>query len=489
VAQPADHRPGSIPVIFAAAFILLPCLIFVGARLALPGDGTQIVLDFSRANLTGLMVNPLNAPPGGLVSGDIVLTIAERPLESWLAGVLSGHWTTPAGATAEPLLYTASRNGQEQAVTVHLAAFPLSSALADKWGVFLFLIYLQLISLFVFIRRPHLPGARLFLLVSSVAFSNGVVFNLGLQASDLRYSWLVALWLVQAIILDGFILAGLLHLSLVFPWRQTILTRHPAILGWVYLGLWLVYLAYVTLSWGLASTATARFLLLIRGTTVTSIVYFCLVLGSWLQSYRTSPGPVERRQIGWILWGMVMALAPFIGLSLLPALLSVDAPLGANFTLIGVFLCAIPTTCTIAILRERLFDIDIIINRTLVYGALTVTLALVYLVGVALFQQFFRFLTGQDSDLAVIASTLAIATLFTPLRRRIQLTIDRRFYRRKYDAALTLTTFSTTLRNDAYADLDQLSEALIMVVQETMQPTHVSLWLTPSKPRSNSDNL
>ncbi len=149
----------------------------------------------------------------------------------------------------------------------------------------------------------------------------------------------------------------------------------------------------------------------------------------------------------------------------------------AGYVVVISALVGFPISIGIAMVRYRLYDIDFVINRTLVYGALTVVLVAVYFGGIVVLQRIFVALTGQKSTLAVVASTLVIAALFNPLRRRIQSFIDRRFYRRKYDARKTLESFSAKLRDET--DLDALSDDLVGVVRETMQPAHVSLWLRP----------
>jgi hypothetical protein len=148
-----------------------------------------------------------------------------------------------------------------------------------------------------------------------------------------------------------------------------------------------------------------------------------------------------------------------------------------RWTLFGLPWGAMIAAIAIAVLRYRLYDIDVIINRTIVYGSLTATLALLYVGSVVSLQYVFRALTGGGSQLAIVASTLAIAALFNPLRRRIQKLIDRRFYRKKYDAQKTLSAFSKTLREET--DLEALNAELLSVIRETMQPEHVSLWLWP----------
>jgi hypothetical protein len=197
---------------------------------------------------------------------------------------------------------------------------------------------------------------------------------------------------------------------------------------------------------------------------------------------------VERQQLKWLAYAAG-------GLAIVSILLiitiAIDTPRWyewvTNATVV-VLTPGVPIAIGIAILRYRLYDIDLLINRTLVYGSLTVTLVALYFGGIVLLQRLFVVLTGQQSTLAVVASTLLIAALFTPLRRRIQSFIDRRFYRSKYDARKTLEGFSARLREET--DLDALSDELAGVVRETMQPAHVSIWLRPDEaPRRDAQAL
>jgi len=210
---------------------------------------------------------------------------------------------------------------------------------------------------------------------------------------------------------------------------------------------------------------------------VVSVIFTSILLSalSIVVRYRRASG-AERQQLKWFALAAVL-----VGVVITGHLLFLDLLLPEAFLnlLDAVSITVLYVAVGIAILRYRLYDIDIIINRTLVYGSLTVMLALVYFGGVISLQGLLRALTGQGSQLAIVASTLTIAALFNPLRRRIQDFIDRGFYRRKYDAAKTLEAFSAKLRDET--DLDELNSDLVNVVRETVQPAHVSLWLRDPK--------
>jgi len=211
-----------------------------------------------------------------------------------------------------------------------------------------------------------------------------------------------------------------------------------------------------------------------------------------LYRYHAVSSRTERQQTKWIVFGVTMTYLIELGFDLcfglFPSFFSTSSLAKVILIPIGnVVPILIPLSFGFAILRSRLWEIDVIIHRTLVYGTLTVLLAMVYFGGVIGLQSLVHRLTGQvlDSPLVIVGSTLLIYALFQPLRHRIQNTIDRRFYRRKYDAVRTLEAFSADLRNEV--DLNTLTERLRAVVQETMQPTHLSLWLR--KPEASNERV
>lgn len=260
-----------------------------------------------------------------------------------------------------------------------------------------------------------------------------------------------------------------------------------------------------------AWAVTAFGVVFFRGSTLVNLPLAVQVLiplafagtGVFAQIYRYTEvsGPLQRQQTKWAVFGLALAvLGPVVYVLpiVVPSLSQSDAPsilyrrVGFEFftfslvlrlvasTFLAFMLTLFPISFAVAILRYRLWDIDVFINRALVYSALTGTLVVVYLGGVALLQAVLGTLTGQGDQLAIVATTLAIAALFNPLRVRIQATIDRRFYRHRYDAGQALAAFSGTIRDEV--DLENLSRALLGVVDESVQPVHLSVWLR-SAPR------
>jgi hypothetical protein len=228
------------------------------------------------------------------------------------------------------------------------------------------------------------------------------------------------------------------------------------------------------------------------------VLLVCILtsVASLVLRYRRSLGE-GRQQIKWIAFAASVVGFGFVSAMASGLIVVTFAPEswgGANtppfwfdllFTVVLLSFGGVPIAVGIAVLRYRLYDIDVLINRALVYGSLTFLLAATYFGGVVGLQYVFSVLSGQGSTLAVVASTLAIAALFNPLRTRIQAFIDRTFYRRKYDARKTLERFSARLRDET--DLEALNKELVGVVREAMQPAYASLWLRPAPDRRTKE--
>jgi hypothetical protein len=299
--------------------------------------------------------------------------------------------------------------------------------------------------------------------------------NLTLQALPSNLSWLIHS-------LSALGNASLLLCGFIFPDGRYV----PRWTRWIALSM-LVY-------WAVLASFPAIGL---DSSMLSLVIFFSFVLCViviQLYRYHSISTPQQRQQTKWAMYGVSLAVAGNILPRLLYYFVLVRFTGGSSLAyalmvcLIMVSMLAIPYTLAMAILHYRLWDIDIIINRTLVYATLTVTLGLIF-IGLTLGLQFLvRAIIQQNNNITLVASTLAIAALFEPLRRQIQNFIDRRFYRQRYDAAKTIAAFGQIIRNEV--DLNQLTENLVTVVKETMQPAHVSLWLCSlEKPQSRKTRV
>jgi hypothetical protein len=318
-------------------------------------------------------------------------------------------------------------------------------------------------------RRPRDPAARLLFLASIVLVTalNSAPVTLAGLLHPLAYSLTIWLSPWQLVLIPA-----LAHLLLVFPVVKPPVRAHPR------LTVLLLYVVPNVLAWVVAYVSRgdpARVLgRYYEWLGVQVGLTFGLMAVSGVHTLITVREAVARAQMRWVITGLLVG---FVGGSSLWYLGVVFFGFsGVLPILAALFFMLMPVCLAVAILRYRLFDIDILLNRALVYGSLTALLALAYFASVVVLQGVFQIVSGQGgSELVTVLSTLAIAALFSPLRVRVQRAIDRRFYRRRYNAARTLMAFGATLRDDV--NLGVLRQRLVAVVEETMQPSHVSLWL------------
>ena len=345
--------------------------------------------------------------------------------------------------------------------------------IGEKWSPILFGLVVLAVGGVVFYLRPNDAAARLMFLVGASLACSTSSWSFGLQVSDLLGG--SSLWMYQVIAYGAYMTswtAGL-HFALVFPRRQARDSSWPWLVPVLYITLLGVYVLY-----GAATSRSAETALdwLGKGDTPANIVAVAAMsLAAVVLSarYRYTTDSVSRQQARWIVFPFVVVGAAMVSLYLLPQMLGKE-PL-VDLGILTLLSLVFPMAVAVAIVRHRLFDIDLLINRALVYVALTATLGATYFGSVVVLQMAFRAATGQGSDIVIVASTLGIAGLFQPIRRGLQSLIDRRFYRSKYDAARTLAAFGAAARDEV--DLGRLSAALVGATVKTMQPAHVSLWL------------
>lgn len=463
-------------LVFCCVAIMLPSLAFAGARALLPGDGVLLDLQNEPPGEEGLYVGEVIAAGAPLRPGELLVSVNGRTVDALLADPKFSNLKARPGT---PIHYLAERGSQLVEIEHRLQHPNVLAGLRANWSSYLFLIYMLAIAVMVFARRPELPAARGLLWAGSLIFASGLVFFLGLQPVDLLRGWPTVAFVWATVPLYALAMGAAAHFMLLFPQRRSWLEGRPWLIPLIYLGPWLLWLPLVASAWGPAGSSSARLLLSLRLSGVFSIVYPLLIVFVLLHGYLREFDARQRRQTRWLLWGATVALIPWITLSVLPSLLGAQ-PMLPQFA-VGLIWLVIPTAFGIAIVRESLFDIDRIINRTLVYGSLSVVLVLIYLGVVVALQQGFEALTGQQSPLAIVLSTLLIAAAFHPLRRRIQTLIDRRFYRRRYDAAQSLNQLSLEMARRV--ELAELSQAVLNMVQVSLQPAFLSLWLRHTEPR------
>jgi serine phosphatase RsbU (regulator of sigma subunit) len=463
----------------------------------LPTDGWVFQFDFTQPNPGYRFTEYYGSEPSPLQSGDVLGAIEGKPVQRVFAEVFALQSPRPAnwhvGSNVE---FTVRRSGRDLTLDVPLMRlFPqgvwnyVSSQMGGPLLILMILVMIG-IGFVVFMRRPRYLPAQLLLLFSwSLAGSQLAVA----PTSVAVILDPVALFLVHTPIFISIwqvmILPTVAYLLLVFPVVKQPLRRHPrlillALYAPVQIGTWLALAlnlgrpADVFYAW---STVQA----------IQILATLVLMILSVVHTFRTVRDATVLAQMRWITFGVLFG---FMGSVLGWLFITLSGASSALFSLLVFPILLLPLSLAIAILRYRLFDIDFIIRRTLIYGVVSALLALIFAGSVVVLQALFRAITGQTSGVVIAISTLAIAALALPLRNRIQAAIDRIFYRQKYDAQKTLEAFVAGLQNQT--DLEGLAAEARAVIQETLQPESVKVWLAadadqmpPASPKAGGQEV
>ena len=450
----------TVAAVLLFALVVITTTLYI---LAMPGDGWQMI--YEEPPLTEFVGDW----PTPLQEGDVILAVDVTAIETIRLQPLAAPANWQVGAT---IPYTIERNGEQQTVAVLLGTLPargILQALANTM-----LDELPQWSWFVvgLILRPGSTAARLLLVAGS---SIVLVTKIGWAATTVSANFApLPIWYLD-FLTDTFwawlFFPSLILLMLIFPQPLWPMTRFPRLTPALFF-LVPIIATITTKATGLIFPAT---MLLV----VEAVLIFVVAVTAVVVAFRHGYDRVARAQISWVALGIALT----IGGTLTAYLLDYSGLIDFSGTFASIIAwpitLAMPLFLAIAILRYRLFDIDVIIRKTLVYAILTGLLLLVYFGIVILLQSVFESISGQESPIAIVISTLVIAALFAPLRQRVQAFIDRRFFRKKYDAQQVLAQFALTARDET--DMDVLTAELARVLQETMQPERVNIWLKDSR--------
>jgi hypothetical protein len=470
-----------------AVLVLLLSLAQTLYHFTLPTDGWDLDSTVDAPDEYYFAVNRLGEPTP-LQVGDVLLRIEGQTVEQILSAGMLLRPERPANWQAgKQVSYTVRRDRREIDLAVTLKTWS-NEQVAREMVLNLLSIALAPIQLaiggFVFFRRPRSRAARLLFLysiwlIASLAITGAATTTSLVFVPDIYY--VAAYYPMEFFANISYVIVTFpifVHLLLVFPVVKAPMRNYPRLTLAILYGSMSGIVLMLILGSAARPMAQAETL---ENILLGSFVLLLMIgLGSAGHTLLTARDPVKRAQIRWVAWGAFVSSGYLIA-GMIAILLNIPIDTFIRFAP-ALFFAAFPFSLAVAILRFRLFDIDVIINRTLVYGTLTTLLALIYFGSVVVLQRLLAELTGGGgSDLAVVGSTLSIAALFQPLRRGLQSTIDRRFYRSKYDAVRTLQQFSASLRDEV--DLQALTQNLLTVVDATMQPESVSLWLKrPTQP-------
>ena len=478
----------SLAVGALGVLLILASLLVTIYRFGLPWEGWSYTRDLTGAGQRLVFNENIAAASIGIRHDDLLLTVEGRPVEELLADAVSLRpKRAPRWEAGSLVVYTVSRTQfggeHELEIIVPLVRLlPGQVLLAIVEGLFINLTVLPpfLIALFVFVQRPKDIPARLFYLLtacylSTEGISHGVTHSNVVGPAELYDSG--AFWGAQFFnsLIWPFLIAPLyVNLFWRFPITKRPLREHHRLTSLLLYGLvpaatfvvWLFTHEQPPVFWNAWGTLSG----------VVFVSTLLVGMASVAHSWWTAHDYAERTEIRWVAFGVIVTSLGFLIAGTLASLGMLGTNPFVDFVFWQAPVLALPVSLAIAISRYHLWDLDIIIRRTLIYAVLTATLLVIYYVSVIVLQQVVSALSGQQhSEVVTVLSTLVIAAVFVPVRARVQSIIDQRFYRRRYDAAQIMAAFSESARDEV--DLHRLQQHLLRAVVDSMEPASVSLWL------------
>jgi two-component system, NarL family, sensor kinase len=465
-----------LTALILSVLILAPAFVFAGTHFTGPSDGTRLEPGNDNLHVNGVEISLLRPQPGGLENGDIITAIDGRSMEAWAQALFAAGANRPEWQPGDTVTYTVNRNGEVQEIEVVLGSYPLGEVLGRNWGTILFAVVFQIVATFIFIRRPANYAGRVLFLSASCILS-ATTWSLGLQPLDfIRGS---GFWLYKMTTLGAYSLFWItgFHFAAVFPRPLPVISKRPWILLAGYLSAAGFMAIWILITRSVSASTLDWLSLWIPAEAIVAGIFLVLALAAFFAQYRIHKFGATRQQIRWVVWAAILSGGTGLFFYILPGLFGATS---INPNLAGLIVLPFPLAIAVAIMRYNLFEIDRLINRTLVYGTLVLVSGGIYLLVVGTFAVFFQ---AQGNWLISLAATGVVAVLFHPMRERINRWINRRMYGDRDEPFEVLARLGQRL--ETTLSPDAVLPTLVETVAQALKLPYVGLRL-PDGPRTTT---
>ncbi|MBI5290307.1 MAG: hypothetical protein HY872_00330 [Chloroflexi bacterium] len=455
-------------VLLVALVALSPAAAFLWRHVVTPSDGARLAPGQSVWRSEGVAVSVLENRPGGLQSGDVVVAVEGRSIEAWVRLMLDPGAARPRWQEGQGVTYTVRRDGRLQTLSPPLGTYPWQTALARDWSTILFALAAEVVAGYVFLRRPGDAAARLLFLWASCILS-ATTWSLGLRVSDLVDGIGLLLFLLSShVVFVLFWIAGV-HFALVFPVRSPLIAARPRALLWIYAAPYAIYAAYLAAVWP-ASGSNVLVWLGRWGTVeaVIAAIYSALLLAASVHSYRASPGRAARQKIRWVLFAALLSGGGGLVVNILPTIVLGHSLISPG--VLGLLLLPFPLAIAVAIMRHHLFEIETLLNRAMVYGALTAGTMGIYVLLVGYLGDL---LQARDRSVIAFLTTGLVAVLFQPMRERLQRAVNRLMYGERDDPYAVLSRLGQQLESTLAPD--SVLPTIVETVAQTLKLPYAAI--------------